>query len=150
MTGGNVLLEARSRLGRSIIGCHSYGIKMGRGRTAYVRFPSIPHCVVPAFDPKLLRDGWKPVRSSGERGFIDDILQASWVEVSNCSGTGLGFCTFGWKRRGQCARVVTYGEFLPERGAPKSMARWLATAPRFSQTSAALMSAFHPLPTVAA
>jgi hypothetical protein len=68
---------------------------------------------------KLLRDGWKPVRSSGERGFIDGILQAGWVEVSNCSGTSLGFCTFDWKRRGQCARVVTYGEFLPEHGAPK-------------------------------
>jgi hypothetical protein len=68
---------------------------------------------------KLLRDGWKPVRSSGERGFIDDILQVGWFEVSNCSSTGLGFCTFDWKRRGQCARVVTYGEFLPERGAPR-------------------------------
>ena len=69
--------------------------------------------------PKLLRDGWQPVRSSGYRGIIDEILQAGWVEVSNCSGTGLGFCAFDWKRGRQCARIITYGEYLPERGAPK-------------------------------
>lgn len=69
--------------------------------------------------PKLLRNGWQPVQSNGYRGHIDGILGAGWVEVSNCSGTGLGFCTFDWKRRRQCARVITYGEYLPERSSPK-------------------------------
>lgn len=69
--------------------------------------------------PKLLRNGWQPIRSNGYRGHIDDILGAGWVEVSNCLGTGLGFCTFDWKRGRQCARVITYGEYLPERSEPK-------------------------------
>ncbi len=69
--------------------------------------------------PKMLKDGWKPLLSEKGRGFTAELLQAGWVEVSNCSGTGLGFCTFDWKRRNQCARVITYGEYLPERGSPK-------------------------------
>jgi hypothetical protein len=68
---------------------------------------------------QMVREQWTPVRSAGERGFVNDILRAGWVEVSNCSGTGLSFCTFDWKQGVRCARVTTYGEYLPERGAPK-------------------------------
>jgi hypothetical protein len=66
----------------------------------------------------LLRAGWRPAPGRGYRGLIDSFLRVGWVEVSNCSGTGLGFCSFDWKRGRQCARVITYGENPPERGGP--------------------------------
>jgi hypothetical protein len=67
----------------------------------------------------LLQKGWKPLRSSGDRGTVSEVLRAGWKEVSNCQGTGLAFCTFDWKRGAKCARLITQGEYLPERGSPK-------------------------------
>jgi len=67
----------------------------------------------------LLQEGWKPLRPSGDRGTVGDVLRAGWKEVSNCQGTGLAFCTFDWKRGANCARLITQGEYLPERGSPK-------------------------------
>jgi hypothetical protein len=69
----------------------------------------------------LMFDGWKPVRSKGDKGGgnADELLQAGFLEVHWCMGTGLNFCTFIWKRAGKCVRVTTAGEYLPTQGAPK-------------------------------
>jgi hypothetical protein len=67
----------------------------------------------------MLRERWTPVHSAGDRGFAGEIVGAGWAEVSNCSGTGLTFCTFNWRQGSRCTRVITYGEYLPRRHSPK-------------------------------
>jgi len=67
----------------------------------------------------LARQGWKPFRTKKDHGMAGDMLAVGWSEVSFCSGTGLAFCTFIWKRGSQCALISTAGEYYPERGAPK-------------------------------
>jgi hypothetical protein len=76
----------------------------------------------------LLQKGWSPITTNlvlddgtlaKHFGDAGEMLDAGFVEIYDCSGTGRNFCTFIWKRHRQCIHVVTYGEYFPKFGAPK-------------------------------
>jgi hypothetical protein len=76
----------------------------------------------------LLQNGWRPVNTNlvlddgtpaKHFGAAGEMLDAGFVEIYDCSGTGRNFCTFIWKRNRQCIHVITYGEYIPKFGAPK-------------------------------
>jgi hypothetical protein len=59
----------------------------------------------------LLRAGWRPVETFGrfadgtlvkEFGDAGEILRAGFKEIYDCTGTGLNYCTFVWKRGNRC------------------------------------------------
>ncbi len=68
----------------------------------------------------LLAQGWKPretygLDGNGERWsqFADagEMYRAGIIEVESCSGTGLNYCTFNYRRQAKCLSLVTQGEF---------------------------------------
>ena len=77
---------------------------------------------------ELIHDGWKPVKTQERLGdgtlaktFGDagEMVSNGYTETFDCSGTGLNYCTFVWKRGQTCIHVQTQGEYVPERGSPK-------------------------------
>lgn len=75
---------------------------------------------ITALRAKLLAHGWSPLETFGAdpggrrwNQFADagSMYQAGMIEVESCSGTGLNFCTFYYRKGKQCFRVVTQGEF---------------------------------------
>jgi hypothetical protein len=74
----------------------------------------------------LLARGWRPVEThyrlgdgkfAREFGDAGAMLEAGVKEVYDCSGVGLNFCTFIWKRGKSCVHVITQGEYAPDAGA---------------------------------
>ncbi|MBV8660264.1 MAG: hypothetical protein JO142_20795 [Burkholderiales bacterium] len=70
----------------------------------------------------LLAAGWQPRPTT--LAFPDESLQkeltepsllieAGFVEVEYCSGTGANYCFFNYIKKGQCLRLVTAGESSP-------------------------------------
>lgn len=68
----------------------------------------------------LLAQGWKPqetfgVDADGDRWsqFADagEMYRAGIIEVESCSGTGMNYCSFNYRRKGRCLSVQTQGEF---------------------------------------
>ena len=75
----------------------------------------------------LVRAGWRPVKTRERLGdgtlakmFGDagEMVRNGYAETFDCSGTGLNFCRFVWKRGPTCIHVTTQGEYVPERGSP--------------------------------
>lgn len=71
---------------------------------------------------KLLAAGWQAVVT--HRKFADGVEESSVGEagtlkadgitsVEDCSGTGLSFCTFNYRRKKDCLRITSQGEVSP-------------------------------------
>ena len=76
----------------------------------------------------LIGRGWRPVKTNARlddgtlRKTLGDagaMLEAGYVETFDCSGSGLAYCIFIWKRGTKCVHVITQGEFLPEFDSPR-------------------------------
>ena len=76
----------------------------------------------------LVRAGWRPVvvqtilsdgRSEREWGAAKQMQDAGFDEIESCSGTGLNYCFFNFRRKDYCLRVVTAGEYHKEYDSPK-------------------------------
>lgn len=62
---------------------------------------------------KLTSAGWKPIAAPGpDKGCSpgrEDVCER-YPEAEACSGTGLGFCSFGWSKNAARADISTSGE----------------------------------------
>jgi hypothetical protein len=75
---------------------------------------------------RLIRDGWHPfsipaASRTGVEELVGDtreMYNAGFHEVRSCSGTGLNYCLFVFKKGGLCNRVETQGELNPDRSSP--------------------------------
>jgi hypothetical protein len=76
----------------------------------------------------LKASGWRPVLTEdrdpdGTRvksyGDTRRMSEAGMVEVERCTGVGLNFCDFWWRKSRSCLHVTTYGEYVPERRLPR-------------------------------
>jgi hypothetical protein len=76
---------------------------------------------------RLIHEGWKP--SITNLTMADGTLERDWgdakamvtagfVEVESCTGTGLNYCIFDFKKRGSCLSVTTKGEYDASRHSP--------------------------------
>jgi hypothetical protein len=96
------------------------------------------------FRAELLREGWKPIetykkagdgRSSdvqfehawGDAGYI---FRSGYREVQSCTGTGLNYCIFNYRRHGRCLQVGTHGEYLLRFKAEPELDSWRFVCPR--------------------
>lgn len=59
---------------------------------------------------KMLKAGWKPFHAPDADECDDDERCVGRPEMTTCSGTGLAFCVFTWKRKGKTATIQTAGE----------------------------------------
>ncbi len=46
-------------------------------------------------------------------------LEAGVAEIESCSGTGLNYCRFNYKRGKECLRLITQGEWHQPSGSPR-------------------------------
>ena len=65
----------------------------------------------------ILSYGWTPLQGDCSGGGTDNDTCATYPEIGNCSGTGVGFCDMTFVRRDRCLIVVTVG------GEPKATRR---------------------------
>lgn len=86
----------------------------------------------------LLKDRWMPVRidermadGTRENQFGDGRLffDAGFIEVQECTGTGTNPCILNYQKDGMCLRLVTEGEYLPERGSIPDVLLWTDDCP---------------------
>jgi hypothetical protein len=63
----------------------------------------------------ILGDGWKPASQECSGGGTSPETCEQYPEISNCSGSGPGFCDMSFGKSGQCMTVVTTGG-PPQRG----------------------------------
>lgn len=86
----------------------------------------------------LLNAGWLPVRidkrmadGTRENQFGDGRLffNAGFIEVQECTGTGTNPCILNYQKDGMCLRLVTEGEYLPERGSIPDVLFWSDDCP---------------------
>lgn len=72
---------------------------------------------------EILRDGWKPVvqaeTNTEVEGNVKELLKAGYPEANECSGTGLNYCVFWYRRDNICLRLTTQGEYYPSNDSPK-------------------------------
>lgn len=70
----------------------------------------------------LIKSGWMPretflMNAEGQRenqwGDAGILLRAGVVEVEFCTGTGVGYCFYNYRKKGRCLRLLTQGEFSP-------------------------------------
>ena len=59
---------------------------------------------------KMLKAGWKPYHASDADECNGDERCEGRPEMKICSGTGMAFCVFLWKRNGKTAYIQTAGE----------------------------------------
>lgn len=60
---------------------------------------------------KMIKAGWKPYHSpDADECAAGDKRCENRPEMESCSGTGLAFCSFLWKRDKKTVRIVTKGE----------------------------------------
>jgi hypothetical protein len=62
----------------------------------------------------ILSYGWVPARGDCSGPDVDAHICATYPEIGNCTGVGIGYCDMTFKRRAQCLYLVTIG------GAPKT------------------------------
>jgi hypothetical protein len=69
---------------------------------------------------RLIGDGWKPLVTNDtmadgtrEKDFGDTkiLADAGFAEVEWCSGTGLNYCTFNFRKNDRCMKITTQGEY---------------------------------------
>lgn len=86
----------------------------------------------------LLKAGWLPVRidkrmadGTRENQFGDGRLffNAGFIEVQECTGTGTNPCILNYQKDGMCLRLVTEGEYLPERSSIPDVLFWSDDCP---------------------
>lgn len=77
----------------------------------------------------LIKAGWAPVLSSLDEDMSDSrsdaLLSAGLIEVEGCSGTGFGYCSFGYAGQFGDLSVVTAGE--GDEGTTPNVARYDVT-----------------------
>lgn len=60
---------------------------------------------------KMLKAGWKPFKAKdADICLKGDSRCEGRPEMQSCSGTGLGFCRFVWKRKAKTVVIFTVGE----------------------------------------
>ena len=60
---------------------------------------------------KMLKAKWKPFHAAdADECYDGDARCANRPEMEHCSGTGLGFCAFLWKRKGKTVKIITAGD----------------------------------------
>lgn len=57
----------------------------------------------------ILSYGWAPVRGDCSGPDVDDHICATYPEIGNCTGVGIGYCDMTFKRGTQCLSLVTIG-----------------------------------------
>ena len=69
----------------------------------------------PFITHKLMADG------AEERNWGDAkrMREAGFEEIESCTGTGLNFCIFNFKKGSVCMRITTVGEYRNDQGSPK-------------------------------
>jgi hypothetical protein len=57
----------------------------------------------------ILRSGWVPVLGECRGPDVNDHTCATYPEVGNCTGVGIGYCDMTFRRGEQCLYLVTIG-----------------------------------------
>ncbi len=76
--------------------------------------PRIDHLPVTRARARLIAAGWSPINHGGPGHRSDsreaDLARKGVIEVESCSGTGFGFCSYGYKRGAAVLSVTTFGD----------------------------------------
>lgn len=57
----------------------------------------------------ILGYGWAPVAGSCQGPDVDHHTCATYPEIDNCSGVGIGYCDMAFRRGRQCLYLITIG-----------------------------------------